>query len=226
MFDRIAHRYDLLNRVLSLGLDGHWRRRLVQTLACKSDDAVLDVATGTADVALAICRKYPMVRVTGLDPSERMLAIGREKARAAGCAQRVDTVTGDAQHMPFADNTFDASCISFGIRNVTDRDAGLREMARVTKPGGRLAILELSPPQDGSLRHLASFHIRQVVPRFGAMLSGEREYRYLAESVAAFPPPDAFAQQLLAAGWRDVGAQRLSFGVVYLHWGVAPGNTA
>jgi demethylmenaquinone methyltransferase/2-methoxy-6-polyprenyl-1,4-benzoquinol methylase len=203
MFDRIAARYDLMNRLISFGMDGRWRRALVQALELDGQHAphALDVATGTADIAISIANSHPGCRVTGLDPSAGMLEVGRDKL-VADLDERVTLVEGDAQAMPFDDDTFDASCISFGIRNVPDRELGLREMARVTRSGGRVVVLELGEPQTGVMAPFARFHIHQVVPRIGALIAGDSAYRYLEKSIAAFPPPDAFAAMLESAGLR------------------------
>ncbi|MCB9537134.1 MAG: ubiquinone/menaquinone biosynthesis methyltransferase [Myxococcales bacterium] len=215
MFDRIAHRYDLLNRLMSFGLDRGWRRRLVD--AMPDAGALLDVATGTADVALALADAHPSTTVVGLDPSAGMLGVGQSKIAERGLAHRVTLTEGDAQAMPFADATFAGCTIAFGIRNVPDRLAGLREMARVTAPGGPVALLELAEPAFAPAR----FHVHHVVPRLGAWLSGAKEYRYLQRSVAAFPPPDAFAALMRAAGLRDVEVHRMTFGAAHLYVGRA-----
>lgn len=220
MFDRIAHRYDLLNRVLSLGIDQRWRRRTVRSLALddSADGArVLDLATGTADLAILVARKHPGVRVEGVDPSERMLDRGRAKIERARLADRVRLVTGDAESLPYPDATFDGVTIAFGIRNVPDRARGLAEMGRVTKPGGRVAILELSEPGGGLLGRVARFHVHTLVPRIGALLSGEREYRYLQDSIAAFPPAAEFADMMGAAGLDMVDVVPLTLGVCHLY---------
>ena len=222
MFDQIAARYDLLNRVMSLGLDRGWRRRLVRGLSCEGRCHVLDVATGTADVAVDVATYHTLGRVTGLDPSTGMLEVGRRKVEELGLAQRIDLIEGDAQAMPFEDNRFDGACISFGIRNVPDRLQGLREMARVTKPGGKVVILELSEPKTGVLAPFARFHVHHVVPRLGALLSGSKEYRYLQESIAAFPQPEAFAAMMVEAGLTDVSFDRMTFGAAFLHIGAVP----
>jgi len=226
MFDRIARRYDLLNRLLSFGLDKLWRRRLLANLAPAvaaappEGKSVLDVATGTADVALAVARLFPDTGVRGLDPSGGMLAVGRDKISAAGLASRIELVQGDARAMPFADDSFAATCISFGIRNVPDRGRGLREMARVTRPGGVVTILELSEPRRGWSAPLARFHVHVLVPMLGALLSGSGEYRYLQRSIAAFPSPDAFMALMREAGLQQVTCQPMTFGVAHLYRGV------
>jgi demethylmenaquinone methyltransferase / 2-methoxy-6-polyprenyl-1,4-benzoquinol methylase len=218
MFDRIARRYDLLNRMMSFGVDRRWRKRTVRSLALPdAPSRVLDVATGTGDLAIDIARRHPRADVVGVDPSAQMIAVGdRKVARFDG---RVRLEAGDAQGLAFPDASFDAVTIAFGIRNVPDRALGLREMARVCKPGGRVAILELGEPRRGVIAPLARFHIRQVVPRVGALLSGSREYRYLQASIAAFPPPDAFAAMMTAAGLDVLEVVPLTFGVCTLFVG-------
>jgi demethylmenaquinone methyltransferase/2-methoxy-6-polyprenyl-1,4-benzoquinol methylase len=220
MFDAIAPRYDLLNRVLSMGIDRRWRRRTVRALELGPAARVLDVATGTADVAIAVLAAHPDAIVTGVDPSENMLAIGRRKLARLGLHAVMER--GDAQALPSPDGAFDAATIAFGIRNVPDRARGLAELRRVVRPGGRVAVLELSEPRGGILGPLARFHIRKVVPRLGALLSGARAYRYLQESIAAFPPPDEFAAMMRAAGLEDVTATPLTFGVTCLFVGRRP----
>lgn len=221
MFDRIAKRYDLLNRVMSLGLDRSWRKALVRALDCDVAAHVLDLATGTADVAIAIAEQYKRARVVGLDPSTKMLERGRHKLEAHHLSDRVKLVEGDAQALPFEDNQFDATCISFGIRNVPDRMQALREMVRVTQPGGRVVVLELGEPRGGPLAQMARFHVHHVVPRLGALLSGAPEYRYLERSIAAFPPPEEFARMMRDAGLH-VRVRPLSFGAAHLYIGEVP----
>lgn len=217
MFDAIAERYDLLNRLLSLGIDQRWRKRTVAALERAGQGHVLDLATGTADLAILIARKSASARVTGVDPSSGMLAIGREKVERADLADRITLQEGDAQALPFADDTFDGATIAFGIRNVPDRVAGLRELARVTRPGGRVAILELSEPRGGLLGPAARFHVHTVVPWLGALLSGAKQYRYLQSSIAAFPPAEEFAKIMQSAGLRVLAVAPLTFGVAHLY---------
>jgi len=217
MFDAIAPRYDLLNRIISLGIDRRWRRLTVDALRFRQDAAVLDVATGTGDLALLAARRQAWV--TALDPSRAMLAIAARKAQARGLSARVDLVPGDAQALPFPDASFDAAMIGFGIRNVPDRPRALAEMTRVLRPGARLAVLELSEPRGGLLGRLARFHVHHFVPWIGGLLSRSREYRYLQQSIAAFPPPDRFCELMRDAGLRDVSARPLSFGVCHLYVG-------
>lgn len=219
MFDAIAPRYDLLNRILSLGIDQRWRRRLVRALELRAGGRVLDHATGTADLALLIARSE-MVQVVGVDPSVEMLRIGREKVAAAGLAERVTLQRGDAEDLgDFADGCFDAVSMAFGIRNVPDRAKALRELARVTRPGGKVAILELSEPRGGAFASVARWHVHSVVPWVGGLLSGSREYRYLQRSIAAFPPPEEFRALMEASGLRVERVDPLTFGVCHLYVG-------
>ena len=222
MFDRIAHRYDLLNRLMSGGLDRFWRRSLVRTLAPPPWARVLDVATGTADVALTLTQLRPDVSVIGLDPSAEMLRLGEQKVASAGRSGRIDLQQGDAQAMPFETDAFDGACISFGIRNVPDRARALREMARVCRPGGRVVVLELGEPRSGLLGPLVRWYVHRVVPAVGALISGAPEYRYLERSIAAFPPAVEFTAMMRGCGLTEVGCRRLSFGAVHLYWGQVP----
>ncbi|HYH98241.1 bifunctional demethylmenaquinone methyltransferase/2-methoxy-6-polyprenyl-1,4-benzoquinol methylase UbiE [Hyalangium sp.] len=217
MFDKIARRYDLLNRLMSLGIDQRWRNKTVDALELKPGARVLDLATGTADLALKVLRRHPETTVVGVDPSVGMLEIGKQKVAAAGLAGKCELQVGDAQELPFPDRSFDGLCMAFGIRNVPDRLRALREMARVTKPDGRIAILELSEPRGGILGPLARFQIRTVVPWVGRLLSGAREYQYLQQSIAAFPPPEAFADAMREAGLEVLRVQPLTFGVCCLY---------
>jgi demethylmenaquinone methyltransferase/2-methoxy-6-polyprenyl-1,4-benzoquinol methylase len=219
MFDGIAHRYDLVNRIISLGIDQSWRKKTVASLELKPGARVLDLATGTADLAIMIARLHPHVSLVGVDPSEKMLEVGQKKLDAEQLAERIELQVGDAQALKFPDRTFDGLCIAFGIRNVPDRLQGLREMARVTKAGGRVAILELSEPRGGLLGPLARFHVHSVVPAVGALLSGAKEYHYLQKSIAAFPSARRFEGMMREAGLRIVASHTLTFGVCHLYVG-------
>lgn len=226
MFDAIAPRYDLLNRLMSLGIDRRWRRLQIDALRLQSDELLVDLATGTADVALLAATRAPGIQVKGLDPSEQMLAIGRQKVERAGLSARITLERGSAEALPFDDASVDAISMAFGIRNVPDRPKALAEMRRVLRPGGRVAILELTEPRRGLLSSLARFHVHVVVPRMGAWLSGAREYRYLQSSIAAFPPPDEFARLMQGAGLEQVGVRSLTFGSCCLFTATAPGRKA
>ena len=220
MFDRIARRYDLLNRLISLGMDQGWRRRLVATLPKEGE--LLDVATGTADVAIAVARARPKTQVIGLDPSAGMLEVGEEKLQRAGLKERIELILGDALELPFETNRFAGSCVSFGVRNFPDRLQGMREMTRVTAPGGIVSVLELSEPREGLLAPLTRFHVHEVVPRLGALLSGDQEYRYLQSSVEAFPPPDEFRALMEEAGLESIKIHPMPFHVAHLYVGQVP----
>jgi demethylmenaquinone methyltransferase/2-methoxy-6-polyprenyl-1,4-benzoquinol methylase len=214
MFDAIAERYDLLNRINSLGMDRRWRRKTVEALELSAGHRLLDVATGTADLLIEVARRHPTVALAGLDPSAGMLAIGRRKLAEAGI--EAELLEGDAQAMPFGDESFDRAAICFGIRNVPDREKALAELHRVLKPGGRLAVLELSEPRGGALSFLARIHVEHVVPRIGAALSRGAEYDYLRRSIAAFPPPEVFASTIEAAGFEKVTPRTFAFGACVL----------
>jgi demethylmenaquinone methyltransferase/2-methoxy-6-polyprenyl-1,4-benzoquinol methylase len=224
MFDRIARRYDLLNRVMSLGMDRLWRRKLVSALSMDGERQFLDVATGTADVAMALATTYPQASVVGLDPSLGMLSVGHTKIDDANLDPRVTLIKGDAQKLPFNDGEFDACCISFGIRNVPDRALALAEMRRVTRPGGRVAILELGEPRSGLLAPIARFHIHTVVPRVGAWLSSTPEYQYLQDSIKAFPSPETFKALMESAGLINVSITPMGFDSTHLYVGHIPND--
>jgi demethylmenaquinone methyltransferase/2-methoxy-6-polyprenyl-1,4-benzoquinol methylase len=212
MFDGIARRYDLLNRLISLGMDRGWRRRLVAALGpLAPGERVLDVATGTADVALTVAARHPGVSVVGIDPSEGMLAVGRSKLGG----RPIELLVGDAERLPFEADQFAGATIAFGIRNVQDRPQALRELVRVTRRGGRVCVLELGEPPAGPPR----WYVHHVVPLLGALLSSSREYRYLQTSIAAFPPPDRFAALMAEAGLRNVTVERLGLGACHLFVG-------
>ncbi len=217
MFDGIAKRYDLLNRIISLGIDQSWRKKTVAALQLSPGGKVLDLATGTADLALLIASQHTETHIVGLDPSLRMMEVGQRKVRARGLSARVELVQGDAQSLPFDADHFDGVTMAFGIRNVPDREKALREMARVTRPGGRICILELSEPRHGLLAALSRWHMHRVVPLVGGLLSGSKEYRYLPRSIAAFPPPTEFEALLVTSGLRVAESHALSFGVCHLY---------
>ena len=212
MFDRIAPVYDTMNRVMTVGLDIRWRR-LAAGAAVRPGDRVLDAACGTGDLAVADLRAGATA-VVGLDFSEAMLSRARRKA------SQLEWVQGDMLEMPFADASFDAATVGFGIRNVADLELGLRELRRVLRRGGRLAILEITRPR-GPLRLFYSLWFDRVVPLLGRLLPGGEAYSYLPESVKRFPPADELAQLMRAAGFDEVQFRRLGGSIVALHVGVA-----
>jgi demethylmenaquinone methyltransferase/2-methoxy-6-polyprenyl-1,4-benzoquinol methylase len=217
MFDAIAPRYDLLNRLLSAGIDQRWRARAIASLSLSGTDTLLDVCTGTADVALSASASGA-ARVLGVDFAGAMLRHGLTKVASAGKRHTIALVRGDAMNLPVADGVCDAATVAFGIRNVEQPDVACREMARALKPGGRLAILEFGVPRVPGLRSLYQWYFQQVLPRLGQMVSGHSAaYSYLPASVGAFPPPDAFVRILERSGFIGVQAVPLSFGIVYLY---------
>lgn len=224
MFDAIAPRYDLLNRLLSLGIDRGWRTKAVRFAAAALDGRprrVLDVATGTADLAVEALRMEPE-EVVGVDLSEEMLARGREKLRERGLGDRVTLQRGDAENLPFPDDHFDAALVAFGVRNFEHLQAGLREMRRVLRPGGILVVLELSTPRRFPFRQLYDLYTLRLLPLVGRLVSGDRgAYTYLPESIRAFPDGPAFLRQLEQAGFTDRAERRLTFGVASLYRGRA-----
>lgn len=220
MFDAIARRYDLLNHLLSGGLDLYWRARAVRELQFTGREVLVDVCTGTCDVMLtALRRRQSGPRVAlGLDFAHAMLQVGQRKVRAQGFAAVAPLVRGDAMHLPVAGGTADAVTVAFGIRNVYDPQTALVDMRRVLRPGGRLAILEFAMPQPPLLKALYGWYFRAILPRIGRLLSKHDDaYSYLPESVGTFYRPDEFASMLARAGFSEVRAVPLTFGVVYLY---------
>lgn len=224
MFDRIAQRYDLLNRLLSFRRDVAWRKRLCAALPERPDQHVLDLATGTGDVLLALlqCRER-VGRVTGLDRSANMLALARHKIRRLGTGSGGALVRGDACRIGAADGSFDAVTMAFGIRNVPDAPGALREIYRVLKPGGRVVILEFALPSNRLFRAAYLAYFRHMLPRIGGLISGDSSaYRYLNRTVEAFPYGGAFGALLSNAGFERVSIQALTFGIAALYVGDKP----
>jgi len=227
MFDAIAPRYDLLNRILSLGIDQYWRRQAVDVLSDEQPGRVLDVATGTADLAVRIERTLHPRRVMGVDASEEMLRYGRRKVARMGLEPRISLVQGIAEDLPFRSNEFDAALVAFGVRNFEDLDAGLRNIQRVVRPGGRLVVLEFSRPRTQPLKRLYGWYSRRVLPHIGGLLSpegGEAAYEYLPSSVAAFPDGIDFLDRMSGAGYTDLLWRSLTFGIASLYCGLVPGD--
>jgi demethylmenaquinone methyltransferase/2-methoxy-6-polyprenyl-1,4-benzoquinol methylase len=220
MFDAIAERYDFLNHLLSAGLDKQWRRRAIESLGLTGRETVLDLCTGTADLALAAMTGAARARrVVGIDFSGAMLQIGQEKVGKAGdpVSSGIDLVRGDATRIPLADASVDAATIGFGIRNVEHPTVACRDLVRVLRPGGTLVILEFSLPRSALLRRLYLWYFNRVLPLVGRLISKHPSaYTYLPASVQAFPTPEEFSQQLRDAGFGTVRAIPLTFGVVYM----------
>lgn len=222
MFDRIAPRYDLLNRLLSAGIDRGWRRAAVEFLDAEAGARILDLCTGTADLLIEAIAGEPARRGTGVDLSLEMLRRGKDKLERQALAPRAALLAGDVERLPLRGALFDGALIAFGIRSVSAPDAALREILRVLKPGGTLVVLEFSMPA-GALGVLYRLYSRHVLPRVGAWISGDATaYSYLPASIARFPAPAAFAELLQHAGFAGVRYRPLTFGVAHLHRGEKP----
>ncbi len=219
MFDTLAARYDALNHVLSFGLDTIWRRRVAARLPDRRGLQILDLATGTADQILALSPDGDrVVRVVGLDRSRKMLERGRRKIERRGLVAVTELVSGDAAAIPFGDGSFDAVTISFGIRNMPDPSLVLREMRRVLAPGGCALILEFSLPGRWLWRQMFRFYLRWIIPGWGGVLAGQTEaYRYLGRSIESFPCGAEFCALLASAGFQEIRAIPMTFGVVTLY---------
>ena len=220
MFDAIAKRYDFLNHFLSVGLDTRWRARAIRDGALPPEAHVLDLCTGTADLAIAALHAMPSARIVGVDFAGAMLRVGLEKLRARRADGRITLVRGDATRIPVRDAWADAATIGFGIRNVADPEAALRELARTIRSGGRLVILEFGEPIIPGIRSLYNWYFRFVLPQLGKVVSKHQSaYSYLPASVGTFPPPAVFAATISSHGFRDVRAVPLTLGIVYLYVG-------
>ena len=225
MFDKIAFRYDFLNRFLSGGIDLYWRRRAIREAAAGFPREILDVATGTADMAIMMARRLRAVHVTGVDISTGMLEIGRRKIDRLGLGDRIVLQPGDSESLPFADGSFDAITVAFGVRNFEQLEKGLTEMLRVLKPGGRLVVLEFSHPRTPGIRQIYDLYLRLVAPNLGKMVSSSREaYQYLNDSVKAFPEGAAFIRIMEDSGYARTRFRRLSLGICSLYIGDKPGG--
>lgn len=218
MFDRISPRYDFLNHLLSLNIDKIWRRKTVRAVAKHNPTQILDLATGTADLAMQMARKLPQAHIIGLDISEKMLDIGKEKVKKQGFDSQIDLQQGDAAHLPFKDDSFDAVTIAFGVRNFEDLTHSLQEIHRVMKSNGKLFILEFSMPTAFPVKQAYQFYFKQVLPKIGSLISKDKTaYSYLPASVQNFPLPDTFIYILEENGFRKVGKEALSFGIATLY---------
>ncbi len=221
MFDRIAHRYDLLNRLLSMRRDVAWRKQLSELLPLRNDLRVLDLATGTGDVLLALRADCARVRTgVGVDMAGKMLALGKQKFEDTGNATALRMVRGDATCLAIASERFDVVTISFGIRNVIDVDAALREMYRVLKSDGRALILEFALPANPIMRWGYLLYFRNILPRIGGIVSGDSyAYRYLNQTVETFPYGEAFCDHMRSAGFTNVRSYPLTFGIAMIYQG-------
>ncbi len=219
MFNSIAWRYDFLNHFLSFGVDKYWRRKTVAQLKEDKPRLILDVASGTADLAISSLRLNPL-KVYGIDISEDMLKIGREKLRKKKLQEKIELIESDSENLIFEDNKFDAITVGFGVRNFENLEKGLSEMLRVLKPGAKAVILEFSKPKNSIIQTLYSFYSSRVCPWLGNMISKDPiAYTYLNKSVEAFPEGENFATILRKTGYKDVKIQPLTFGVVTIYTG-------
>jgi len=216
MFDDISGRYDFLNHFLSFGVDRGWRKKTIREVAAVKHDRILDIATGTADVAIAASKLNPE-QIIGLDLSEKMLEIGRKKIAKKGISN-IELVKGDSENLPYDDNSFDVVTVSFGVRNFENLKKGISEMARVLKPGAKLIVLEFSYPKSFPIKQVYGFYNRTLLPFWGKLFSGSSEaYKYLPESVKAFPEGQAFLDLLEECGFEKSRENRLTFGICSLY---------
>ncbi|MBI1183929.1 bifunctional demethylmenaquinone methyltransferase/2-methoxy-6-polyprenyl-1,4-benzoquinol methylase UbiE [bacterium] len=219
MFDNISHKYDFLNHFLSLGIDVIWRKKSLKKINNKAPEKILDVATGTGDFAIAAKKKYSKAEVVGIDISNGMLEVGREKIKKKGIEQ-VQLVNADSAEIPYADNTFDVAIVAFGVRNFENLLAGLTEMNRVLKPNGEIVVLEFSKPKAFPFKQIYNFYFTHILPRFGKLISKDNAaYTYLPESVKAFPEGPQFLEILAQAGFSDNKAKPLTFGISSIYHG-------
>jgi len=223
MFNTIAPRYDLLNRLLSMGIDRRWRRFAVRQLELKEGARFLDIATGTGDVALEIASQTPdSVEIVGEDFTQGMLVLGRAKVAASPYRQRIRLANASCEAIPHPGQTFDGITIAFGIRNVIDRELGLREMVRVLKPGGRAVILEFSHPRNRFFQNVYYFYFKHILPFIGGLLSKRSAYQYLPDSVLEFPDQEAFERMMREAGFEQVRSHPLTGGIATVFVGSRP----
>lgn len=217
MFNRIAHRYDYLNHFLSLGIDKLWRRKLRRQLRKYKPESILDVATGTADLAIELAKLNPK-EIVGVDIAETMLEMGDKKIEKRNLQNMIRLQQADSENLPFDDNTFDAATISYGVRNFETPVKGLAEINRVLKPGGVIFILEFGMPKTFPVKQAYSFYFNFILPFWGKVFSGSYEsYKYLPESVKQFPYDKAFTDMLSQAGFQNPTATKLSQGITFLY---------
>ena len=220
MFDDISPRYDFLNHLLSFHIDKIWRRKTSRWVAKSQPTAILDVATGTADLAIRMAKDNPSATITGVDLSEKMLEIGRQKIARQRLDQNITMITADAVRLPFADNSFDAVTVAFGVRNFEDLQAGLREMLRVAKDQGFIAILEFSHPQNSLVKWPYQIYSKHVLPLIGRVFSKHQTaYTYLPTSIKAFPERETFMKLLKTLGISDISGKIFFGGIATLYYG-------
>jgi demethylmenaquinone methyltransferase/2-methoxy-6-polyprenyl-1,4-benzoquinol methylase len=218
MFDAIAGRYDFMNRFLSIGIDVGWRKKAIAVFGKDSLQHLLDVATGTGDMALLAAKRLRPQRITGIDISGKMLEIGRQKVAAQGLSDRIELVTGDSEQIHFADGTFDGVMVAFGVRNFESLEQGLREILRVMKPGARLVVLEFSKPKLPVIKQFYGLYMGTVAPQLAHLFRQDKKaYQYLNDSAKAFPDRERFVAILNSTGYADVDFKPLSLGICCLY---------
>ena len=218
MFDRISSKYDALNHLLSLNIDKVWRRKTARVVAKHQPATILDLATGTADLAIAIAKSNPKAHIEGMDISEKMLEIGKRKVAKQKMDSQIELHVGDAAELPFEDNTFDAVTVAFGVRNFENLDKGLSEIHRVLKPNGQAVILEFSMPEHFPVKQLYRFYFKYLLPHIGGIVSKDKSaYSYLPASVERFPKPGVFVEMLAQKGLSNGQAKPLTFGIATLY---------
>ena len=226
MFDRIAPKYDFLNHTLSFGIDKLWRRRAIRLISSNSPETILDVATGTGDFAIAAL-KSGAKKITGIDISKEMVAIGVEKVKALGLDDKIELITGDSEAIQFPDKSFDAATVAFGVRNFENLGRGLDELFRVLKQGGTLCVLEFSKPHNALVKLGYKFYSNNLMPWIGRMVSGDRSaYTYLPESVDGFPDGEKFITFMSQSGFVQIREYRLSFGIATIYIGKKDPSTS
>lgn len=217
MFDRISGKYDFLNHFLSMGIDKGWRKKAINSLKAIQPKNILDVATGTGDLAIAALRLNP-TKIVGIDISEGMLEVGRKKIKTKNLDDKIELLLGDSEQIHFEDNAFDAITCAYGVRNFENLEKGLKEMARVMRSGGRLAILEFSRPKKFPVKQLYTFYFKNILPGLGKVVSKDKTaYSYLHESAMVFPEGEDFCKILTSCGFADVKARPLTFGITSLY---------
>lgn len=217
MFNNISHRYDLLNHLLSMGIDVLWRKKAIRLLKESQPKTILDVATGTGDFAIEAMSLKP-ARIEGVDISEGMLAIGKEKIKKKSLQHVINLQLADSENLPFQDNSFDAYTVGFGVRNFENLEKGLSEMLRVLKPGGKAVILEFSKPRRFPFKQLYNLYFFKILPGIGKIISkDDRAYTYLPQSVEAFPDGEQFMAVLRRLGYKDVQQKTLFFGIASIY---------
>jgi demethylmenaquinone methyltransferase/2-methoxy-6-polyprenyl-1,4-benzoquinol methylase len=223
MFNSVAWRYDFLNHFLSFGIDRSWRKKAIRIIGkTHKPSLIIDIATGTGDLAIASLKLNP-VRVTGIDISEKMLELGREKIKRKGLSEKIELISGDSGKIDFNDNAFDVAMVAFGVRNFADPLKGLCEMKRIIRPGGLIMVLEFSKPVAFPFRQIYNFYFLNILPFFGRLFSRDKKaYRYLPDSVMKFPDNEAFIRLITEAGFAEVNQKKLTGGIASIYTGIKP----